>query len=27
MHQNTQTGIPILRVAQDLPEAARKLLP
>jgi NADPH:quinone reductase-like Zn-dependent oxidoreductase len=26
MHQNTQTGIPILRVAEDLPQAARKLL-
>jgi NADPH:quinone reductase-like Zn-dependent oxidoreductase len=27
MHQNTQTGIPILRVADEMPEAVRKLVP
>ncbi len=25
MHQNTQTGIPIVRIAQELPDAAKKL--
>jgi len=27
MHQNTQTGIPIIRVAADMPEAVRPLIP
>ena len=27
MHQNTQTGIPIIRVAEKLPEAARAIAP
>jgi NADPH:quinone reductase-like Zn-dependent oxidoreductase len=27
MHQNTQTGIPILRVADKMPESVRKLIP
>jgi NADPH:quinone reductase-like Zn-dependent oxidoreductase len=27
MHENTQTGIPIVRVAEDLPEAVRSLVP
>jgi crotonyl-CoA carboxylase/reductase len=27
MHQNTQTGIPIVRVAEDMPESVRKLIP
>ncbi len=27
MHQNTQTGIPIVRVAQDMPAAVRTLIP
>jgi NADPH:quinone reductase-like Zn-dependent oxidoreductase len=27
MHQNTQTGIPIVRVAQDMPDAVRNLIP
>jgi len=27
MHQNTQTGIPIVRVAQAMPDAVRKLIP
>jgi crotonyl-CoA carboxylase/reductase len=27
MHQNTQTGIPIVRVAEDMPESVRKLMP
>jgi hypothetical protein len=27
MHQNTQTGIPIIRVATDVPESARALVP
>jgi len=26
MHQNTQTGIPIVRIAKDLPESVRKLV-
>jgi NADPH:quinone reductase-like Zn-dependent oxidoreductase len=27
MHQNTQTGIPIVRVAREMPEAVRRLVP
>ncbi len=27
MHQNVQTGIPIVRVADDMPEAVQKLIP
>jgi crotonyl-CoA carboxylase/reductase len=27
MHQNTQTGIPIVRVTEDMPESVRKLIP
>ncbi len=27
MHQNTQTGIPILRIASDLPKSVRSLVP
>lgn len=27
MHQNTQTGIPIVRVASEMPEAVRNLIP
>jgi NADPH:quinone reductase-like Zn-dependent oxidoreductase len=27
MHQNTQTGIPIVRVAKEMPEAVRSLIP
>jgi hypothetical protein len=27
MHQNVQTGIPIVRVAEELPPAAAKLVP
>ena len=27
MHENTQTGIPIIRVADDMPEAVRHLIP
>jgi NADPH:quinone reductase-like Zn-dependent oxidoreductase len=27
MHQNTQTGIPIIRVAEDMPEPVRALVP
>jgi NADPH:quinone reductase-like Zn-dependent oxidoreductase len=27
MHQNTQTGIPIVRVAQDMPAAVQGLIP
>jgi hypothetical protein len=27
MHENTQTGIPIVRVADELPEAVRSLVP
>jgi NADPH:quinone reductase-like Zn-dependent oxidoreductase len=27
MHQNTQTGIPIIRVAQDMPDAVKGLTP
>ena len=27
MHENTQTGIPIIRVAEDMPEAVRHLIP
>ena len=27
MHQNVQTGIPIVRIANDMPEAVQKLIP
>jgi NADPH:quinone reductase-like Zn-dependent oxidoreductase len=27
MHQNTQTGIPILRIASEMPESVRSLIP
>ena len=27
MHQNTQTGIPIVRVAKDMPAAVQRLIP
>jgi hypothetical protein len=27
MHQNTQTGIPIIRVAEDMPDAVKGLTP
>jgi len=27
MHKNTQTGIPIIRVAADMPEAVAGLIP
>ena len=26
MHQNTQTGIPIIRVADDMPDAVKSLI-
>jgi len=26
MYQNTQTGIPIIRVAEDMPDAAKGLI-